>query len=344
MQRACGQLAKSVGYAARVLVKQALMVAVVASFAAACSAGDPERTAHTTQPVFGGVADTTTDGVVALVDGPIDGPHDVCSAVVVAPRIALTAAHCVSDATRTYRILIGERVDASARSVAVAEVHVHPRYTMPGDDQRAGYDLAVVRLAEDAGVTPIVVASDPDGVAEGSSVELVGFGESNLADAASVGVRHRAPAPVDMVCDRLLAVGDPTHGFCGGDSGGAVLGKSSGGNALVGIIAFGTKPACAPPGWATRVAPYAGWIASFVSGSDDLACATCPPPGFCAGTQDAGVDAALEDAGSDAGSPPPNDSHGCSCSTANARSGAWSLGLAVLVIAARRRARIRTRT
>jgi secreted trypsin-like serine protease len=298
-----------------------------------CNALEVEdRTERTSSPVFGGAADPATESVVALLDGPLDGPHDLCSATIVAPRVALTAAHCVLDASKSYHLRFGSMVSAASRAIEVKEVHRHPSFTAPGDDQRAGFDLAVLVLAEDAGVAAMPLASEPDGVA--TSVELVGFGVSELADAASIGARHRVTAPVVTTCDRLLGLGDETHGVCGGDSGGAVIREGK----LVGVIGFGLRPACAPPGWATRVAPYARWIASFSTAAPDPTCAsTCPEPGHCDATQ--GVVDAGADAGADAGpSHESPETSSCAASRAGSTSSfAWSLALVALLLGRRAR-------
>lgn len=275
-------------------------------------------------PVFGGAIDTSTEAVVALLDGPVDGPHNICSAVVIGPRVLLTAAHCVDDPAKKYHVRLGSAVATSTRSIDAASVHVYPSYREPGEDQRAGYDLAVVLLAEDASVTPVALARE-DAIAEGELVDVIGFGQRDPIDLSSTGVRYRARVPVVTACDRLLGTGDETHGFCGGDSGGAVLR----GGALVGVIGFGVRPQCAPPGWATRVVPYSFWIDSFVRGAPDEACALCPPPGHCPATQ--------PDAGTTRPSPSPQPGAEGGCRLGRSRSSQFALLLALLLLRMRTR-------
>lgn len=278
--------------------------------------------------VFGGEKDATTSSVVMLFNGPADGPHDLCSAVVVAPRVVVTAAHCVADASRSYRVQLGDNEKAMAASIPVSSVHVYPRFTAPGDDQRAGYDLAVLRLERDVGVP---AATLPEKDALGAEVDVVGFGMSASEDMASTGVRFRARVPVSEVCDRLFGTGDATHGFCGGDSGGAAFSTSG---ELVGVIGFGVKPGCAPPGYATRVAPYAAWIRTFIDGAGDATCSSsCPPPAFCRFTQkDAGV----------ATEPEPEPDKGCGVARHGASAPlAWLAILLALRTRTSRRSRAR---
>ena len=267
----------------------------------ACLSPESPAVGAQASAIVGGTPDVTHTAVVAFLDGPLDGPHHICSATIVAPRVVVTAAHCLTgDSTTRYHVQLGSDVKAPERSIDVDSVVVYPRYVRPGDDQRAGLDLAVATLVEDVGVSPIALpAGDDDGLRAGASVVQVGFGQTDAAVIESAGARFSVSAPVTSTCARLFASGDSAHRFCGGDSGGAVLLRdASGVERLVGVISFGLTPLCAPPGYATRVAPYRAWIASFITGSGDRSCATCPPASFCSDTQiDAG---APRDASTDA--------------------------------------------
>lgn len=302
-----------------------LLTALIA--ACACDRLEGNELGRQRAAVFGGALDTTTSGVVMLFDGPADGPRSLCSAVVLAPRIAVTAAHCVSEA-KPYRVQLGNDETSAARSIAVASVAIYPRYTMPGDDQRAGFDLAVVTLADDAGVAPIPIATS-DTLVDGANVTVIGFGQSDKLDGASIGARRSAVVPVSRTCARLFGTGTDAAGFCGGDSGGAVISNG----VLVGVIGFGLERGCAPPGYATRVAPYARWLQSFIEGAPDTTCAsTCPPDVSCTFTgRDAGVVAA----------PPAEESSGCTSAHAPANGGLW---LALLLLRTRTSRRTRART
>jgi len=262
-----------------------------AIFLVGCVAGPSEELARKPMPVFGGI-DDATDGVVALIAGPPDSPTNTCSGVALSSRIIVTAAHCVAGMSEV-RILVGARLDKPQQTVAVATITTYPSYRAVEADQRAGFDLAIVTAAADLRVTPIALATEPDGLSPGSAVDVVGFGRTNRLDPGSTGARMRARVTITALCERLFGAGDDTHGFCAGDSGGAALSPTTG--ALVGLIDFGVKPACAPPGWSIRVAPYAKWINSFIDGSGDSTCSSCPPPSVCAPLQAPPV--VVEDAG-----------------------------------------------
>jgi secreted trypsin-like serine protease len=276
-----------------------------------------EQVDHVASPILGGVPDTDHPSIVAVLDGPLDGPHDVCSGVVVAARVVVTAAHCLTERTDpVFHVQLGTDVEAPTRSIDVTRAVPYPRYTGPGDDQRAGLDVAVLVLAEDAGVPAVALpTTDDDGLSTGGSIEVVGFGETIADDPSSAGQRRRTTAPLDALCDRLLAAGDATHTACGGDSGGALLATGTDGvPRLVGIVAFGIKAHCAPPFYATRIAPYRRFIQSFIDGAGDDACVTtCPAAGFCPETQrDAGTSTdASPETTNDAGTVPSSSEGGC---------------------------------
>ena len=287
------------------------------SLAGGCAEA-PDSVAQRRSAVFGGASDDAHPAVVALLDGPLTGPHHVCSATLVAPRVAVTAAHCLLDDGARYHVQLGGTVAAPTRAIDVVAFARYPEFRGPGDDQRAGLDVAVVVLAADSGVAPIALPADDDGLVAGASVTLVGFGQTDPRNLESAGARDSVTTTLDTLCDRLLASGDATHGFCGGDSGGAVLARGADGvERLVGAIAFGLQPFCAPPGWATRVAPYRRWIQSFIDGAGDASCAsTCPPTATCSATQrDAGASGPDADAAAgapvDAGAGPSGASGGC---------------------------------
>ena len=310
----------------------------IAALLVSCAARDPDPTDRRSSAVIGGAADATHGAVVAVLDGPLDAPHDVCSGVVVGPRVVVTAAHCLTElADPVFHVQLGADVKAPTRSIAVTRAIAYPRYTGPGDDQRAGLDLAVLLLAEDAGVAPIALpTADDDGLAPGAPIEIVGFGETIADDPTTAGQRRHVTAAIDTTCDRLLAVGDDAHVACGGDSGGALLAIGSDAvPRLVGVVAFGVKAHCAAPVYGTRIAPYRRFIQSFIDGAGDDACATtCPDAGFCPETQrDAGAPTdAVAETTNDAGTAPSDAGGGCDVARRD-RSGAATFGVVAVVAA-----------
>ncbi len=158
----------------------------------------------------------------------------VCSAVLIAPKVALTAAHCLY--AGGYRYAFGVGVGSARRFVEVADAYSHP----DADRPPFRHDLAVLTLrSEVAGVTPASVAEVGD-LPSACALRLVGYGVSRNvprkgADAFK-GERRgsdlcvtSSDGPNLFFKPAVVGRGIP----CFGDSGGALM--ISGTNKVVGI-------------------------------------------------------------------------------------------------------------
>jgi len=158
-------------------------------------------------PIVGGSDDA---GDPAVVDLEIAGGQ--CSGVVVAPRVVVTAAHCIANGPGT------------AGDAIVVEVWVDRYY-----DGGVDHDLAALRLDRDAGVTPLAIAAPQLG-----AVRLVGFGAT--APNGPRGTRHAIETQIIDVAPRSARAGGAGMTTCTGDSGGAAIDPNG---ALVGVISAG---------------------------------------------------------------------------------------------------------
>jgi V8-like Glu-specific endopeptidase len=231
-------------------------------------AGRIERAAT---PIIGGQADTTHPAVIALARS--DG--SLCSAVVVGPRRALTAGHCVwGAAPKDLQLLVGADADAATTTIGVSRVVLYPTAQQSDVDLTGGVDLAALESEADFPVAPLGLApATSTATLQGARVTLVGFGRTDPFDASSAGRRHAVTMPVWQACSRTLRVGDDATNVCFGDSGGAVLLDG----ALVAVVSAG-HDGCDTLSLLTRLDAHGAWLPRIVNGALDAPCPECVAP------------------------------------------------------------------
>jgi len=172
--------------------------------------------------IVGGADDAGDPAVVAIAIG-----GGQCSGVVVAPRVVMTAAHCIAPGAGT--------VDLGGDTANVTSVWVDRYYT--GD---VDHDLAALQLDRDAAITPLAIAAPVLG-----PVRLVGFG-ATVANGPRGG-RHAVVTEIGEVDLRQARAGGAGATTCTGDSGGAAIANG----ALVGVITAGDDE-CAAASYLVR--------------------------------------------------------------------------------------------
>lgn len=318
----------------------------------ACASRQPEIAEHTSAAVIGGDADLAHESVVSITTTLDAARPELCTGVVVAPRVVLTAAHCaIAHAAGELIVGVGASAASPARTLSVLRVHAYPDFNYLDDDFRHGRDIAALELTADAGVASIAFAgASSDRPGAGHRLRVVGFGATSEADAETRGTRDIASVIVASTCDRLITFGDATARSCHGDSGGPLLADVRGVETVVGIVSFGGKSGddCAPPSFAVLVAPYAAWLQSIVDGNADDGCArACPARSADCTTTDAGASDATDATDAE---PEPSSLRvvaGGGCSQSRSAGGGKAVGasLILLVIASvsRRKERPRSR-
>lgn len=248
---------------------QALLLGLVG----ACSlGGDPTgSTAATTAPIVTGTIDTGDPAVVGIGVRRVNCGASLavhCTGTLIAPRLVLTAAHCVLDPRLGggLEVLFGSDVAApDAAFRRVSQVATHPDYRDDGDPA----DLAVLVLAETAPVSPVPLNTTPlDSNLVGQTVRLVGLGQANPGGAPP-GTKRSGTATVSELQSALFRIVPGPSLSCQGDSGGPLFGPEGGqpgGNeVLIGVTSNG-DPGCAVYGLNVRVDAFARdfimpWIA-----------------------------------------------------------------------------------
>lgn len=225
-----------------------------------------------------------------------------CTGTVVAPRVVLTAAHCVEDVeTGTfsqageYAVAIGvaNPKQASAENVfAVAETHVFPTF----DPGVVHGDAAVLILSRPTAAPPLALADPADAAlyAGGASVSVAGWGLTGAGNRQAPANMRSATMTVqkDSTCRRktkgfykdysgafqLCLLNPPTNtsGTCFGDSGGPAVATRPDGTPVELAVISVVGPLCTPqaPNVLTRVDYVSSWVSEWIAAAETGA----PPP------------------------------------------------------------------
>lgn len=198
-----------------------------------------------------------------------------CGGTVIAPRVVITAAHCVQGVrdgemdvivgrTRLSQDDVGERIP-------VAKIVAHPAY----DNSSVRNDVALLQLSRPTEATPLAIAHPADDglTAPGTRVITSGWGTTTEGGEASDELLFvRLTARSRGYCDReygrihdasQLCIGSSRAGedTCQGDSGGPVTSGEAEAIRLVGLVSYGNG--CGRegvPGVYTRVSYFSAWV------------------------------------------------------------------------------------
>ena len=226
---------------------------------------------------------------VALLDP--QGQQPFCTGTLVAPRVVVTAAHCVTvengdkaDPASPEQIAVGAgmlnaKQTPKDKIYAVSKVVPHPSY--PNYDQTNDptgmlhyHDIAVLVLSqpvEGMKPAPVLPLSQFDNVLkEGTPVTITGYGLIGLSDDASFGVLYTAQTPFQRRTDsEFLAGRKGQPDSCNGDSGGPAYVSHEGRTFLIGATSRATDDAnlaCGEGGIYSLVPAFEDWIKASADG------------------------------------------------------------------------------
>jgi len=220
--------------------------------------------------IVGGGA-PSAEGVARSVVTIVGSRGNFCTGALIAPKIALTAAHCVQPGA-DYKIV---EYGAGAPTLQdVKSVAIHPAFRMDAMlAHRATADVALVRLDAPAkGKSPSALGMPNIPILVGSRFTIAGIGVTVRGDGKSGGtIRVAGLVATGKPGTLQIRLVDPAGqgkrdglGACTGDSGAPVFEDKQDGPAIVGVVSWSTGPnGSAGCGGLTGVTPltlYRDWL------------------------------------------------------------------------------------
>jgi hypothetical protein len=223
------------------------------------------------QAVIGGIEDRGPLSRATVMVLSSNG--GLCSGVIVAADVVLTAAHCATSAPE-HRVHYRDDSGAAVL-IAPAAKAIHPGYDAKSiERRRRSIDLALLRLPQPLPSRFEAATLSADRAAQGARIVLGGYGVSRERDHRSTGTFRTTQLPVvePYGPSRILVWASGSHdgssrGACDGDSGGPITLVGSSAVLAVATWARGAlKRDCGQYSQGVLLAPQRAWIDEILAG------------------------------------------------------------------------------
>ena len=267
-----------------------LPLTLAALVGAGCAAPE-EVPAETQQAIIGGstVPDGTDMNAVLLFGVDADG-HSLyrCTGSLITRKIIMTAAHCVDDEAKGYRIffadsynpstgVVGGKVDTLTRKHTA--LWRHPLY----GSVVSGNDIALIAMDVAAPDSVPTLRYNRFRMTKswlGRTIRFVGFGNT-IGSGGESGDKLQGLGDVGQIVTDAFSNSSGAVQTCQGDSGGPVFTKENGVEVVTGVTSFGSIGCQASGASFNRVDTHLAEIRTFVAANDPQATANCGADGVC---------------------------------------------------------------
>ncbi len=195
----------------------------------------------------------------------------VCTGALIAPKIVLTAGHCVASGT-TYRVI--DSTTQPPRLITAQKAIAHPQFSMQSMlAHRATADVALLQLPSTVpDKSPATLGMPRIPIQPGARFTVAGVGATRSGGDDGVGtVRAAALAVTGNPGTLQIRLVDPATGntragmgACTGDSGAPAFEDQNGSSVIVGVVSWSTGPnngdGCGGLTGLTPLTLYRGWI------------------------------------------------------------------------------------
>ena len=193
--------------------------------------------------IIGGSVISDRNSPVVLLETDVA----TCTGTLIAPKVVLTASHCVKD-TFPGPVITPSRIKVvfNGRRIGVTRIMTHRQSNLVNDPNRL-QDLALLFLKKKVQTNPVPILLSRD-LSQGDLIRLVGYGESYDFH---TGALHEGYAHVDQIWKKFIRIKikQGESSACVGDSGGPVISKYVDANGvehsgLVGTVFGGDSEEC----------------------------------------------------------------------------------------------------